>query len=207
MTSAKPSLPPIRTSAKNIIFPSELRERPAFDRREGGNGPSVPPPRAYTEFLRVLSPVFSDSDGVGASFSRCAYASRRSSTLSIPSSASTSSFTIGTSTASTPRSVPPLSPASVSVPESPRTLAPLRHLGFPPPYSPGMASSCSPCAMRSSFSPSELRLRYTESPRSAREESISIQQIITHTVTLRRAPSLDPPPRGKRRRTNESEER
>ncbi|KAK9584164.1 hypothetical protein V6Z90_006714 [Aspergillus fumigatus] len=44
-------------------------------------------------------------------------------------------------------------------------------------------------------------------PRSAREGSLSIQHIVTHTVTLKRAPSLDPPPKGKRRRTDKSEDK
>jgi hypothetical protein len=70
-----------------------------------------------------------------------------------------------------------------------------------------MTSPYSPYSIQSPYSPSELRLRCTESPRSAREGSVSIQHIITRTVTFKRAPSLEPPPKGKRRRTNESEER
>lgn len=189
-----------------MTFPSELRERTMSTRRATSNGPSVPPPRAYTEFLRALNPVFMDSDGAEAGFPRCTYTRRRPSPISVPSSASSASLSTGTSGTSTPRSIRPRSPASD--PQSTRSLAPLRHLGLPPPYSPSSACPYSPySAIRSPFSPFELRLTYTEPPRSAREGSLSIQHIVTHTVTLKRAPSLDPPPKGKRRRTDKSEDK
>ncbi|KAF5860921.1 hypothetical protein ETB97_000900 [Aspergillus alliaceus] len=204
----RPNLYPLQTS-KDIIFPSELQESiPANNQesseREEGSGPSVPPPLAYTEFLRALSPAFGGSDGPDPVTTRWSFGRPLSSPSSIPSSASSASFEPGDTARDSPTSVPA---SPVATPRSASGAGPLRRFRVPPPYlSPITESPQTPYMARTTLSPADWRPRRVESQNGANGRTITIQHIITHTITLKHAPSLDPAPRGKRRRTHDSQD-
>jgi hypothetical protein len=71
--------------------------------------------------------------------------------------------------------------------------------------SPSNDSPLSSTTAYSPFSPSDWKLRYLEGSRSATVKPVSVRQVVTRTVTYKRTP-LDPPPKGKRRRTSTSSE-
>ncbi|RDW69086.1 uncharacterized protein DSM5745_08846 [Aspergillus mulundensis] len=206
----RPELYPLQTP-KHIIFPSELQEylrpgNPEPARCNDGKGPSVPPPLAYTEFLKALSPAFgSPPESAKTLYS---YNKQLPSPQSLPSTASTTSFP-GDTAAAAPkthkrtRSGPP-TPLNVS--RSAAESGQIRRLRMSPSYLYSPAALDSPKsahAVRSPYPPVERRVRYTESLSGAASRSITIQHIVTHTVTLKRVPSLAPPPKGKRRRMNQ----
>ncbi|GKZ83592.1 hypothetical protein AnigIFM56816_008687 [Aspergillus niger] len=58
--------------------------------------------------------------------------------------------------------------------------------------------------LRTPYTPADRRSRLSETSDTSNGRTITIQHVVTHTITLKRAPSLDPPPKGKRRRTSES---
>ncbi|KAL4804836.1 hypothetical protein BDV18DRAFT_142638 [Aspergillus unguis] len=218
----RPELYPLQTP-KHITFPSELQEflqpaNPPSARCTDTKGPSVPPPLAYTEFLKALSPAFgSPSGSISTPYSSSSYTFNKQlpSPKSLPSTASSTSFSSesapstgrGMRTHARTRSGPP------SALSAPRSATETSHSSFrrirmsPYLYSPAEVDSPkSAHPVRSPYPPVERRVRYVDSPASAGGRSITIQQIVTHTVTLKRVPSLAPPPKGKRRRTSQSKQ-
>ncbi|KAF9893576.1 hypothetical protein FE257_010888 [Aspergillus nanangensis] len=203
----RPNLYPIQTS-KTIVYPSELQgpstSSSTSSKREDSNGPSVPPPLAYTEFLRALSPAFGSPEPATAGATRWSFGRPLPSPISMPSTSSSASFPR--------RTVSGKRTSSMSVPHSPAlrsasSIGPIRRIRMSPTYMYSPASTESPQSpymIRTPLSPAEWRRRYAESPDG---RTISIQQVVTHTITLKRTPSLDPPPKGKRRRTHESHDR
>jgi hypothetical protein len=198
MGPSKPALPPLKTP-KSVTFPSELRENPQGEstrHREGEPTPISPPP-AYTEFLRTFSPSFSSPSSAHGSCPRSRLDQVSSSSTSMPSSAMGTSFSVDAASKTGSAAMP--SPAAT--PHSARELQFLQRLRIPD----SAASPQTGRAMHSPFSPTEWRFRYAESPRSANGGAVSVRQTTTRrTVTLRYStPPLDPPPKGKRRKTSE----
>lgn len=215
----RPDLYPLKTP-KNLTFPSELQEylRPANAepaRCNDGKGPSVPPPLAYTEFLKALSPVFgSPPASANTAYSGYSINKQLPSPQSLPSTASTTSSFPGDASArpasrthARTRSGPP---TPMNAPRSAVENNHLRRLRPSPSYSYSptvvMDSPRSAHPARSPYPPLERRMRYVESPTSATSRSITIQHVVTQTVTLKRVPSLAPPPKGKRRRTAQAKQ-
>ncbi|KAF4157293.1 hypothetical protein CNMCM6069_005799 [Aspergillus lentulus] len=222
MVAPKPGLPP--SMAKDLTFPSELREphnttyldASIADKKQASSEDqteTITPPPAYTEFLGTFSPIFTSSKDSRASFAKYMLDKPRRSPTSAPSSAISSSFFCSTTTSSrkcTPVTLPPLTPAT---PYSATARSPdhLRRLRIPPPYhaSPASAiatprsaqslSSRSLYSPYSPYSPSEWMVRRVESPVSQNGE-VSVRHVVTTTITFKRAPRLEPPPPGKRRR-------
>ncbi|RLM00185.1 hypothetical protein CFD26_108159 [Aspergillus turcosus] len=217
---------------KNMMFPSELREPSAtiyldtkIKEREAENQENtvtITPPPAYTEFLETFSPIFASST-TSSTTSRVSFAKymldkpRRSPT-SAPSSTTSSSFSKGSTPKHSPSKPPfPLSPAaSWSPKEAPAPVPAAKRLRLPPPYlySPTTstatatttATTDSPRSahlLRSPFFPQEWKLRRFESPMSDGGPPVCVRQIVTTTITYKRAPQLDPPPPGKRRRNSD----
>lgn len=213
----KPTLQPLKTP-KTMSYPSELYYSPRSStsdttEKAPSSTASLSPPPSYTDFLKALTPVFSPSSAGGASFPRCPSNNPHPSPVSIPSSTTSTSFSESEKASSSKKrrgvsaSVPPPSPASAPV--SARPSGPGGRLRLPPPYticSPGMGTPRSASFARSPYSPPEWRVRYVESPRSANTTSLSVQHVVTTTVTFKRSPPLGPPPKGKRRRSRDSEE-
>ncbi|CBF81010.1 predicted protein [Aspergillus nidulans FGSC A4] len=200
---------------EHIIFPSELQEylrgpNPTPARCTDGKGPSVPPPLAYTEFLKALSPVFGSPLESATTPYSYTFNKQLPSPQSLPSTASTTSFSSDTVTAvrapKTHRRARSGPPTPLNVPRSAVESGQLRRLRMSPsyPYSPGVVDSPkSAYAVRSPYPPLDRQMRHVGSPAST-GRSITIQHIVTHTVTLKRVPSLAPPPKGKRRRMNQT---
>ncbi|PYI05724.1 hypothetical protein BO78DRAFT_139698 [Aspergillus sclerotiicarbonarius CBS 121057] len=206
----RPILYPL-TTTRNVAFPSQLQDdspnRPELDQHEPGSGPLVPPPRAYTEFLRALRPAYSGPEGINGSYTRWVRSRALPSPVSLPSTARSASFPLTNGPKSSPTSIPP---SPLARPRSARESAPARHLYASPsyPYSPATTEfPPSPFTVRTPITPVDRRARHVEISNDPNGTTITIQHIVTHTVNLKRAPSLDPPPRGKRRRTSESQER
>jgi hypothetical protein len=206
MPPAKPVLHPLKTP-KTMIFPSELHDSPLtatsdhIKSEEGSasSSSSITPPDSYKKFLEALTPVFSPVSA-GAEFKRFNFDKRRPSPISVPSSASSD----GPKTTS---AIPPPSPARSQQSASPQSarLPPLRRLRIPPScaYSPMTDSPRSARTILSPYTPSDWKIRYIETPRSAGGKSVSVRQVVTRTVTYKRT-HLEPPPKGKRRKTSES---
>ncbi|KAH1368230.1 hypothetical protein KXX35_005966 [Aspergillus fumigatus] len=217
MIAPKPGLPP--RMAEDLTFPSELREphstryldagmadkkaEPSEDQTE-----TITPPPAYTEFLGTFSPIFTSSTDSRASFAKYMLDKPRRSPTSAPSSAISSSFfCYSSSRRCTPVTLPPLTPAT---PHSATARSPdhLRRLQIPPPYhvssasaiaTPRSAQSLSSRSLYSPYSPPEWPVSQGESPVSQNGE-VSVRHVVTTTITFKRAPQLEPPPPGKRRR-------
>ncbi|KNG87730.1 hypothetical protein ANOM_005006 [Aspergillus nomiae NRRL 13137] len=205
----RPDLYPLKTS-KDIIFPSELQEASSTNTsssengREEGSGPSVPPPLAYTEFLRALSPAFGSPDGPDPTTTRWSFGRPLSSPASIPSSASSASFQHGDDARASSTPVPASPPAP---PRSASSVGFARRFRVPPPYIASVPETPqTPYMAHTPMSPADWRLRRAEPSNGANGRTITVQHIVTHTITLKHAPSLDPAPRGKRRRTHDSED-
>lgn len=215
----RPELYPLKTP-KDITFPSELQEQlqppTPSPRCTDNKGPSVPPPLAYTEFLKALSPAFgspSEAATTPCTSSSSSLNKQLPSPRSLPSTASSTSFSgesapgQGSKTHARTRSGPPTplsAPRSAAEPSHPTC----RRLRLSPSYlySPAADSPGSAHPVRSPYPPAERRVRYVESPASAGGRSITIQHVVTHTVTLKRVPSLAPPPKGKRRKVNQNKQ-
>lgn len=211
----RPELHPLKTP-KDITFPSELQEqlRPAnpSPKCTDTKGPSVPPPLAYTEFLKAMSPAFGSPQSAGYQHKQIPSPS------SLPSTASTTSSFPGDAPAKRPQSHTqtrtysqthtrtrsgPTTPLNVPRSAAEPSHSNLRRLRMSPSYlhSPGTADSPkSAHTVRSPYPPLERKVRYVESPPSTGGRSVTIQHVVTHTVTLKRVPSLAPPPKGKKRR-------
>ncbi|KAJ5580457.1 hypothetical protein VI817_009867 [Penicillium citrinum] len=207
MPPSKPVLHPLKTP-KTMSFPSELHDSPLtatseFIKSEEGSASSsssITPPDSYKKFLEALTPVFSPVSA-GAEYKKFNFEKRRPSPISVPSSASSD----GPKTTS---AIPPPSPATSKAspsPQSARLPTSLRRLRIPQTrvYSPMSDSPGSARTILSPYTPSDWKIRYIETPRSAGGKSVSVRQVVTRTVTYKRT-HLEPPPKGKRRKTSES---
>lgn len=205
----RPNLYPLKTS-KSIVYPSELQNPRTTDceaTKRDGNGPSVPPPLAYTEFLRALSPAFGSPEPATSGVTRWSFGRPLPSPVSLPSTSSSATFpSRGSSRQRTSTvSVPP-SPMSAPRSASSSGVRRFRMSSAYPysPYSPASTQSPqTPHIIRTPLSPAEWRRLYADMPNSSSGRTVSIHHVVTHTITLKRAPALAAPPKGKRRRTHE----
>ncbi|KAL1964634.1 hypothetical protein VTN77DRAFT_6808 [Rasamsonia byssochlamydoides] len=202
MTPAKPTLHPLKTP-RSATFPSEIRKSDA--KREEGISTPITPPLAYTEFLKALTPVFTSPVSPGTSFPKFPIEKAYTS-ASQPSTATTGSFSSGDAIKSASTNFSPQSPTAPVL--SAKGSSTRRRLKISPvkgsakAFSPTTDSPQSASTIRSPFSPSDWKLRYFEAPISECGKPVSLRQVVTRTVTYKRTP-LDPPPKGKRRKTNE----
>ncbi|KAH8700281.1 hypothetical protein BGW36DRAFT_126130 [Talaromyces proteolyticus] len=212
MAPTKPILHPLKTP-KSTTFPSEIHDGPASARpdikHEDSSATPISPPLAYTEFLKALTPVFNSPMSPAMSFPKFPIEKSRTPT-SQPSTASSASFPSSDFIKSA--TISPQSPMSAKSfsgrrrlristakvcgktfsPTTPATDSPLSAL-----------SALSATSMCSPFSPSDWKLHYSDVSRNSTGKPVSVRQVVTRTVTYKRTP-LDPPPRGKRRKTGES---
>lgn len=202
MAPPKPTLHPLKTP-RSATFPSEVQKSDV--KREDTSSTPITPPVAYTEFLKALTPVFTSPTSPGTSFPKFPIEKTYAST-SQPSTATTGSFPNDTIKSGS-GIVSPQSPTAPGLAaKGPSTR---RRLKISPvktsakTFSPTTESPKSASTIRSPFSPSDWKLRYFEAPASACGKPVSVRQVVTRTVTYKRTP-LDPPPKGKRRKTNES---
>ncbi|RJE23904.1 hypothetical protein PHISCL_03768 [Aspergillus sclerotialis] len=201
MAPSKPSLPPLKTP-KTMPFPSELydspiKESPNSPKREGDDTASITPPAAYTEFLQALTPIFGNPKSAGEDFHKNIAERRGRSPVSRSSHTANVPFSSGKETKSSAAL-----PSPSQTPQSAKPPGPLRRLRIPTLlYSPATCSPQSAYSVRSPYSPPEWRRRYLESPRSADEDTFSVRHVMTRTITYRVPPALNPPPKGKRRKT------
>lgn len=223
----KPVLPPLQTP-KTASFPSEICSTPisaacvsAVIKQEADLKTPITPPTAYTDFLKALTPVLASPPPTALP--------RNPSDDSIVSAHSAVSTTSTFSSRSAPEHH--RSPTSATIPPTPTSAksrpasAGLRRLRIPqhsPLFSPGSAVGPSPRTSVSGLSASTLGTVYSPfspadwsatsrhydtitTPRSACSKPVSVRSVVTRTVTYKRTtPSLDPAPRGKRRKTESS---
>ncbi|OOF96148.1 hypothetical protein ASPCADRAFT_207505 [Aspergillus carbonarius ITEM 5010] len=209
MGPTKPTLPPL-TTPKTMVFPSELRERTFTtcldsDRPSNmgkgsneDNDTSITPPPAYTDFINTFSPIFSSPTTSRANFYKYMVDKPRRSPTSPPSSTTSTNF---------PRVPPPKNTTITTHQTLPntgatRSVAPIQRMRLPPPhvYTPVSDSPRSAHPLHSPSSPSDWRVRPFDSPVSEAGNSFNVRQVVTTTITYKRAPQLDPPPLGKKRR-------
>ncbi|KAJ5721275.1 uncharacterized protein N7483_009209 [Penicillium malachiteum] len=217
MPNVRPILPPLKTP-KSATFPSELHDdspstsiSSSMKQEDSASGTpltphsSIPLPKAYTEFLEAMTPVFSPASA-GANFPKFPLEKTSASPTSQPGSALSGSFAFSPLTTRSPTiSLPPPTPGS----------AVYSRKGFPLPrrlripqslkYSPTSDSPRSANSLRSPYSTTDWKLRYIEPPRSSGGKPVSVKQIVTRTVTYKRT-QLDAPPKGKRRKCRDSKD-
>lgn len=202
MTPPKPTLHPLKTP-RSATFPSEIQKSDV--KREDTSSTPITPPVAYTEFLKALTPVFTSPVSPETSFPKFPI-ERSCTSKSQPSTATTCSFP-NDAIKSASGIVSPQSPTAPVLPA--KGSGTRRRLKISPvktsakAFSPTTESPKSASTIRSPFSPSDWKLRYFEAPASACGKPVSVRQVVTRTVTYKRTP-LHPPPKGKRRKTNES---
>lgn len=212
MSPAKPVLQPLKTP-KSGSFPSEIHSGSLSSlsdvKREEGTSTPITPPLSYTEFLKALTPVFTSPVSPGACFPKFPIEKNLSSSVSQPSTATSNTFSIAEGLKSA-KSVSTVPESPLEAPQSARVPGPRRRLRISTSknhlksFSPIADSPRSANTLRSPFSPSDWKLRYFEAPISACERTpMNIKQVVTQTVTYKRT-SLDPPPKGKRRRTSDA---
>ncbi|KAJ5094332.1 hypothetical protein N7456_010193 [Penicillium angulare] len=215
MPTVRPVLPPLKTP-KSASFPSELHDdSPSTSisdsiKQEDSFTPltphsSIPLPKAYTEFLEAMTPVFSPASA-GANFQKFTFDKTSASPTSQPASALSGSFAFSPYTTRSPTiSLPPPTPGSAVYSKKGFPLP--RRLRIPQSikYSPTTDSPRSATSIRSPFSATDWKLRYYEPPRSSGGKPVSVKQIVTRTVTYKRT-QLDAPPKGKRRKCRDSKE-
>ncbi|KAL1976626.1 hypothetical protein VTN31DRAFT_2908 [Thermomyces dupontii] len=209
MPPAKPVLRPLKTP-QNTSFPSEIHSASLSAvsdvKREDSMTTPITPPVAYTEFLKSLTPVFTSPVSPEHSFSKFSF-EKRSPEASQPQTA-----TVSSSTSEEPlQSVaPPQKSATDPLPHASKCAKERRRLRISPTkassknFSP-TASATSPKSATtpwSPYSPADWKLRYFEAPHTSGGSPVSVRQVVTRTVTYTRTP-LDPPPKGKRRKTTE----
>ncbi|KAJ9486981.1 hypothetical protein VN97_g6339 [Penicillium thymicola] len=212
MPAQKPDLHPLKTP-KTFIFPSEIHKdcKTLTDddiKREDGSATPITPPLAYTDFLNALTPVFTSPPSTATSPALSAPISVKSPATPAISLPPPSPCTVKSAKAppALRRLRIPQSLKSFSSKDSPRTATPCSATPYSAgPYSAAQWSALprSAASLRSPFSPSDWKLRYLEAPRSATTKAVSVRQVVTRTITYKRTP-LDPPPKGKRRKTQES---
>ncbi|OQE22478.1 hypothetical protein PENSTE_c010G00759 [Penicillium steckii] len=229
MPAPKPDLHPLKTP-KSFTFPSEIQTDPkpfsprVIKQEDNGESP-IPTPSAYTEFLNALTPVFTSPVSAGGSFPKFTF---EPSPTSQPSTATSPAFSSAPSLKSPSVSLPPPSPCNIKSPlpkdvkssksppalrrlRIPQSLKTLSTKDLPRTATPMSATPRSASAINSPFSPTNWKLHYLGTPRSATPRSatstkpVSVRQVVTRTVTYKRTP-LDPPPKGKRRKTSECKE-
>lgn len=215
----RPVLPPLQTP-KTASFPSEIINTPiscvsAVIKQENIGTP-ITPPVAYTEFLKALTPVLASPPETGAlqrSMSDESTATRDSITSNLSATSSIESLSKSDSYKSPSSSIPP-TPYTRKNPNA------LRRLRIPhsPAFSP---STCGPSPrtaisgmstgsmLYSPFSPADWNLdsanrRCFDTPRSACPKPVSVRSVVTRTVTYKRSPPLDPAPKGKKRKIEDS---
>ncbi|RAL04936.1 uncharacterized protein BO80DRAFT_431504 [Aspergillus ibericus CBS 121593] len=214
MAPTKPVLPPLSTP-KNMTFPSELRERTwtcldidrpikevkKEDEDDNENEVvTITPPPAYTEFLNTFSPIFSKPATSRENFYKYMRDKPRPSPASPPLTATSTTFPSGNSPKSTTAMAPSQGPRAPMVAKSPTHIQRMR-LPAPYLYTPVSASPRSAHPLRSPFTPSDWRQqRFFDSPVSETGNAFCVRHVVTTTVTYKRAPQLDPPPQGKRRK-------
>ncbi|EXJ96130.1 hypothetical protein A1O1_01256 [Capronia coronata CBS 617.96] len=217
--ATRPVLPPLQTP-KTASFPSEIINTPvscvsAVIKQESLGTP-ITPPVAYTEFLKALTPVLVSPPETGAlqrTMSDESTATRDSMTSNASTSSSFESATKSENYKSPSSSIPP-------TPYTRKNPSALRRLRIPhsPAFSP---STCGPSPrtavsgmstgsmLYSPFSPADWNLdsatrRYFDAPRSACPKPVSVRSVVTRTVTYKRSPPLDPAPKGKKRKIEDS---
>ena len=172
---------------------------------------SIPLPKAYTEFLEAMTPVFSPASA-GTTPYKFPLEKSSASPTSQPASALGGSFAFSPMSARSPTislpppsSLPPPTPASAA--PSRKSFAVPRRLRIPQSLkgSPITDSPKSATSLRSPFSANDWKLRYYEPPRSASGKPVSVKQVVTRTVTYKRT-QLEAPPKGKRRKCREIKE-
>ena len=220
MPNARPILPPLQTP-KSASFPSELHDdSPATsiassiikqeDSASTNITPltphsSIPLPKAYTEFLEAMTPVFSPASA-GPNFHKFHFEKKSGSPTSQPGSALSGSFAFSPAYTRSPTvSLPPPTPGSAVYSKK----------GFPVPrrlllpqslkYSPTSDSPRSATSVRSPYSSTDLKVRYLDTPRSSGGKPVSVKQIVTRTVTYKRT-QLEAPPKGKRRKCRDTKD-
>lgn len=213
MPNVKPILHPLKTP-KSASFPSELHSDSSSSpsdliKQEELATPVTPDssiPKAYTQFLEAMTPVFSPASA-GVGFPKLPLKRPSPSPTSQPASAMSGSFTFGDSVRSPTISLPPPTPASAQ--PSKKQFALPRRLRIPQTskYSPSLDSPKSANTVRSPFTPSSWNPRYFEGPHSANPSGkpVSVRQVVTRTVTYKRT-QLEAPPKGKRRKCREAKE-
>ncbi|PYH33273.1 uncharacterized protein BO87DRAFT_85776 [Aspergillus neoniger CBS 115656] len=205
MGPTKPTLRPL-TTPKSMVFPSELRERTFTtcldpDRSSSivgkgtssteDNEASITPPPAYTDFVNTFSPIFSSPTTSRANFYKYMVDKpRHSPTSTTPSSTTSTNF---------PSGQPSKNNSTTAVVPHP---AHGQRMRLPPPYvcTPVSDSPRSAHPLHSPFTSSEYRGRPFESPVSEAGNSFSVRHVVTTTITYKRAPQLDAPPLGKKRK-------
>ncbi|KAJ5389756.1 uncharacterized protein N7496_000824 [Penicillium cataractarum] len=210
MAPQKPFLYPLKTP-KSHTFPSELYDdlpssRSDSIKREDGSATPMTP-LSYTQFLEKHASAAYSPSSAGAEFPKFNFEKRRPSPISVPSSASTNApLSAYEGPKTTSATMPSPSPIAAS-PRSARLPNTLRRLRIPTTcvYSPITDSPRSARTIHSPFSPSDWKIRCIETPRSAGGKSVSVRQVVTRTVTYKRT-HLEPPPKGKRRKSNDSQE-
>jgi hypothetical protein len=207
MAPRKPVLHPLKTP-KSATFPSEIHSgclsSLSDTKREDAMSTPITPPLAYTEFLKALTPVFTSPISPGVSFPKYPIEKSYTST-SQPSTATSVSFPseeLIKSATFSPQS-PHVPPRSAKGPSGRRRLklSPVKVSAKA--FTPTTDSPKTASIIRSPFSPSDWKIRYFDAPRSSCGKPVSVRQVVTRTVTYKRTP-LDPPPKGKRRKTNET---
>lgn len=196
----KPVLKPLHTP--RTMYPSELFDNPLDSEQRADQKASITPPPSYTEFLKAFSPIFRSPQSGEAGSPKFTFEKPRPSPITIPPSAASRSFSTNNAARNRVSSVH--SPSSASTPVSAQDSGALRRLHIPPSLvsSPATASPQSAYTVRSSYSPSEWRRRYVESPRIEEGKPLVIRQVSSTTVTVKRIPTLKSPPEGKRKKTH-----
>ncbi|KAI9853933.1 MAG: hypothetical protein M1824_000808 [Vezdaea acicularis] len=200
MPSAKPVLPPLKTPM-SATFPSELSRSPLVSatfikQEEDLLKTPITPPVAYTDFLKFASPTSSP----------LWKESGKSSPTSQPSTADSSNCSCSCDAAPSPKMAKPTSPFSwpMSAPAyGPRRFRiPVSPLCSPleQARSPLSATVRSPMSI---ISPKDFDFsvpRFPEPKSATTTRPVSVRQVVTRTVTYTPRTTLDPAPKGKRRK-------
>lgn len=221
MASTKPKLAQLQTPMTST-FPSELSALsarsplpgyPDFIKQEDGIRTPITPPIAYTNFLKLASPITGDK-----SSGRTTPTSAPSTSFSDHSDCSCNCETRRSPTSAggpTPFLYPSSAPSSarlgrLRIPSSPALSAGNSPLSATSTITSSVASSVrSPFSARSTRSPYDWDIkskgRYfdVKPPRNTSRSVRQVREIVTRTVTY--TPRMSPAPRGKRRKLDSSD--
>ncbi|OKL56513.1 hypothetical protein UA08_08305 [Talaromyces atroroseus] len=205
MAPERPVLQPLKTpkTPKTPTLPSEIQCVSQSDTKTDKPMPKpITPPLAYTQFLKAMKPEIQSPISPAAGFSR--YPIEK---LGTPSTTTTTSVSFPhggefvTSESGSPES-PVTTPLSAKSPHGRKRLRVSTVLAARKAMSPATASPRSASTVAySPYSPAEWRMRYLDGPQLPAGKSVTVREVITRTVTYRRA-SLEPTPQAKRRRTS-----
>ena len=228
-SSTRPTLPALITPSsatfpESAKFPSQMPRSPlSGDRleviKQEDEDPSKTPlttPTAYTDFLKLLSPAVSTpSTSRSPLFDKALNSSGLPTPLTQPGSAAIPNSPLKTCSSAplNPRSPysmrPPASARSLRTPSSVR---PRLSIPQSPVWSPATDSPRS-STLRSAFSPADwsavdAKRKWCESPKTTTatgSDPVCVKQVIKRTITMTRSPvtSLDPAPKGKKRKLGE----